>query len=451
MEEKLVITGGEKLSGEIIVSGAKNAVLKQMAASLLYPGPVCIHNVPNLADVYSMLEVLEFIGARVKFKNNTLEIDSSDISGSFAPHELVNKLRASFNVMGPLLGRFKEAKIALPGGCQIGARRLDLHEKGLKALGAEVRFDQGYMFAHAPKLKGARIYLDLPSNGATENIMMASVLAEGETVIENAACDPEIVDLANFLISMGAKIQGAGTHQIVINGINPKELHSTEYRAISDRLEAGTYLVAAISTGGEIILKNIEPENIQGTFSKLQEAGVVIEMLDSKTLRGKINVKKLRPLNISTGWYPGFPTDLQAIITIPLSIATGTSTIKENIYEDRFAHVNELVRMGADIKVNNHIAVINGVEKLSGTKIVAPDIRGGAGLVVAGLVASGKTEVTGLKHIDRGYENLEQKLSSLGANIIRTKNISGESSSEENIKEEKKTETGLPRLYKIDK
>ncbi|MBI3591723.1 MAG: UDP-N-acetylglucosamine 1-carboxyvinyltransferase [Candidatus Melainabacteria bacterium] len=438
MEEKLVITGGKKLSGELIVAGAKNAVLKQMAAALLYAGPVCIHNVPNLADVYSMLEVLEFLGARVKFKDSTLEIDSSDISGSFAPQELVNRLRASFNVLGPLVGRFREAKIAMPGGCQIGARRLDLHEKGLKALGADVKLDQGYMIAHAPKLKGTRIYLDLPSNGATENIMLASILAEGETVIENAACDPEIVDLANFLISMGARIQGAGTHQIVINGIKQQDLHSTEYTAISDRLEACTYLIAAVSTHGEIILRNIEAEHMQATLSKLQEAGVIIQFPDSRTLYGKAGIKKLNAVSINTGWYPGFPTDMQAMITVPLSIANGTSTIKETIYEDRFAHVNELVRMGADIKVNNHVAVINGVEKLSGTKIIAPDIRGGAGLVIAGLIAGGKTEITGLTHIDRGYEAMDQKLRLLGASIIRTKNISGESSNEENIKEEQK-------------
>jgi len=440
MEDKLVITGGKKLSGEIIVAGAKNAVLKQMAASLLFAGQVRINNVPNLADVYSMLEVLEFLGARVKFKDGTLEIDSSDISGSFAPQELVNRLRASFNVLGSLLGRFNEAKIALPGGCQIGARRLDLHEKGLKALGADVKLDQGYMIAHAQKLKGSRIYLDLPSNGATENIMLASILAEGETVVENAACDPEIVDLANFLISMGAKIQGAGTHQIVIQGVKQKDLHSTEYNAISDRIEAGTYLIAAITTGGEITLRNIEPEYIQATLSKLQEAGVIIEAKAPKTLYCRPKNRRLGALNISTGWYPGFPTDLQALITVPLSVASGTSTIKENIYEDRFAHVNELVRMGADIKVNNNVAVINGVEKLSGTKITAPDIRAGAGLVVAGLIAGGKTEITGLQHIDRGYENLVQKLNSLGAEITRTKNISGSLSSEENIKEEKKKE-----------
>ena len=426
MQEKLVITGGNRLNGEITVSGAKNSVLKQMAASLLFSGSVCIKNVPNLTDVYSMLEVLEFLGAKVRFKNNTLDIDSSDISGSFAPHELVNKLRASFIVLGPLLGRFKEAKVAMPGGCQIGARRLDLHEKGLKALGVEIKLDQGYMIANCPRLTGTRIYLDLPSNGATENIMLASVLAEGETVIENAACDPEIVDLANFLISMGVKIQGAGTHQIVIHGVRQKDLHSTEYTAISDRLEAGTYLVSSISCGGEVILKNVEPENIQATVSKLQEIGADIQVIDSKIIRTKANPKKLKAIDISTGWYPGFPTDMQALITVPLAIASGTSTIKENIYEERFAHVNELVRMGADIKVNNNISVVNGVEKLSGTKVTGQDLRGAASLVVAGLIAEGKTEVTGLDHIDRGYENMVQKLSSLGAKIIRTKTVSGE-------------------------
>ncbi len=436
MEDKLVITGGNKLSGELIVSGAKNAVLKQMAAALLFPGPVCIKNVPNLADVYSMLEVLEFLGAKVKFKNSTLEIDSLEISGSFAPMELVNRLRASFNVLGALVGRFKEAKVALPGGCQIGARRLDLHEKGLKALGAEIIFDQGYMIANAQKLIGTRVYLDLPSNGATENIMLASVLADGETIIENAACDPEIIDLANFLISMGAKIQGAGTHQITIKGIQQKDLHSTEYTAIPDRLEASTYLMAGIVTGGDVVLRNANIEHIQATLSKVQEAGAQIEIIDPYTLKIKENRKRLNAVTISTGWYPGFPTDVQALITVPLSVASGTSTIKETIYEERFANVNELVRMGADIKVNNNVAVINGVRKLSGTKIVARDIRGGASLVIAGLIAEGKTEVTGLLHIDRGYENMDQKLASLGANVIRTKGISGDSVAEEVSPEE---------------
>lgn len=440
MEDKLVITGRKRLFGEITVAGAKNAVLKQMAAALLFGGSVCIKNVPNLADVFSMVEVLEFLGAKVKFKDSILEIDSRDISGSFAPHELVNKLRASFIVLGPLLGRFKETKVSLPGGCQIGARRLDLHEKGLRALGAEVKFDQGYIIASSPKLIGTRIYLDLPSNGATENIMLASVLAEGETIIENAACDPEIVDLADFLNSMGAKVHGAGTHQISITGVKKKELHETEYTPISDRLEACTYLIAAVSTGGEIKLKNIDPEHIQATVSKLQEAGVIIETVDPKTIHGKANVKRLKGLDVSTGWYPGFPTDIQALISVPLSIAIGTSTIKENIYEERFNHVNELVRMGADIKVSNNVAVINGVEKLSGTKVRGNDLRGAAALVVAGLIANGKTEVTGLDHIDRGYENMEQKLKTLGAEIVRTKNVSGETIKKEEETFTKKTE-----------
>ena len=428
MEDKLVITGGKKLSGEIEVAGAKNAVLKQMAAALLFPGGVCIRNVPNLTDVYSMAEVLEFLGAKVKFRSNLLEIDSSDISGSFAPHELVNKLRASFVVLGPLLARFHEAKVALPGGCQIGTRKLDLHEKGLKALGAELKLDQGYMIAHAPKLTGSKIYLDLPSNGATENIMIASVLAEGETIIENAACDPEIVDLANFLISIGAKIQGAGTHQITIHGVRQKDLHSSDYTSISDRLEAGTYLTAAVSSGGKIVLHNVDVEHIQATVSKLQEIGVDIQTNGSRTISAKANLKRFKSTDISTGWYPGFPTDMQSLITVPLTIAVGTSTIKENIYEERFAHVSELVRMGADIKVSNNVAVVNGVEKLSGTKVRGQDLRGAASLVIAGLIAEGKTEITGLDHIDRGYENMVQKLKSLGADVIRTKNISGDTS-----------------------
>lgn len=431
MQEKLVITGGKKLSGELKVSGAKNSVLKQMAASLLFSGQVCIKNVPCLTDVYSMIEVLEFLGARIRFKNNILEIDSKDISGSFAPHELVNKLRASFIVLGPLLARFKAARVALPGGCQIGARRLDLHEKGLRLLGATVQVDQGYMIVSAPKLVGTKIYLDLPSNGATENILLASVFAEGETVIENAACDPEIADLANFLNSIGAKISGAGTHQITVKGVKHKDLHSTEYNPITDRLEACTYLISAVSTGGEITIKDIESEHIQAATSKLEEAGIDIKFYKSKELTARGKAKRFNPLNISTGWFPGFPTDLQPIITAPLSVASGTSTIKETIYDDRFGHVNELVRMGADIKINNNVAVIKGVEKLSGAKIIAEDIRGGAGLVVAALLADGKTEVLGLSHIDRGYENIVQKLNSLGADVTRTKAVSVETTKEE--------------------
>lgn len=438
MEEKLVISGGKRLSGEVEIAGAKNSVLKMMAAALIFPGAVTIRNVPNLADVYNMIEVLEFIGAKVKFKDRILEIDSKDISGSFAPHELVNKLRASFNVMGSLLARFKEARIALPGGCQIGARKLDLHEKGLKALGADVKLDQGYMIAKAHRLIGTKIYLDLPSNGATENIMVASVLASGETVIENAACDPEIVDLANFLNSMGAQIKGAGTHTITIKGISLSDLHSTDYAATSDRLEASTYLIAAIATCGDITMRNIDPEHLQATTSKLQEAGAKISFSEGNILFARSDVKRLNPLKISTGWFPAFPTDTQPMIATPLTLAKGTSTIKENIYEDRFSYANELGRMGADITVNNHVAVINGVEKLTGAKLKAQDIRGGAGLVIAGLMAEGKTEVTGLNYIDRGYECIEDKLHQLGADIFRTKGISPESSEKDEKSETNK-------------
>lgn len=441
MEEKLVISGGKELSGELEIASAKNSVLKHMAASLLFSGTVCIKQVPILKDVENMIEVLQFLGAKTRFVGNDLEIDSKDVSGVFAPHELVNKLRASFNVFGPLIGRFGEARVAFPGGCQIGARRLDLHEKGLKALGADISLDQGYMVAKAAKLTGAKIYLDLPSNGATENIMMAAILAEGETIIENAACDPEIMDLANFLNSIGGKIQGAGTHKIVINGVKQKDLHTSHFSPISDRLEAGTYLISAIATGGEIILKNVFPEHFQAVTSKLEEAGIEIKLLDSKTLHAKGNRKNFKAIDISTGWYPGFPTDLQPVLISLQAISKGTSTIKENIYEDRFGNVPDLVRMGADIKVNNNVAVIKGVETLSGTKVVAQDIRGGAGLVVAGLAAKGTTEITGLGFIDRGYENLLEKLVSIGANITRTKNISAEESSEENLHKEEKLDS----------
>jgi UDP-N-acetylglucosamine 1-carboxyvinyltransferase len=294
------------------------------------------------------------------------------------------------------------------------------------------------MVAKASKLVGAKIYLDLPSNGATENIMMAAVLASGETIIENAACDPEIIDLANFLNSLGGNVRGAGTHTIVINGVTQSDLHSTVFRPVSDRLEAGTYLLSAISTGGEITLHNIVQEHLQAVTSKLEEAGVVINYTDSRTLYAKGDRKLFKGVDISTGWYPGFPTDLQPVFIPLLAISQGTSTIKENIYEDRFGNVPDLVRMGADIKVSNNVAVIKGVESLSGTKVEAQDIRGGAGLVVAGLTAVGTTEVTGLGYIDRGYENLVEKLTSIGASITRTKSISAQETSEENLHKEEK-------------
>jgi UDP-N-acetylglucosamine 1-carboxyvinyltransferase len=423
-QEKILIRGNKPLHGTLRVSGAKNAVLKQMAACLLIPGTIVLTDVPPLQDVLRMIDILEFLGAKCDFnaKDEVLTIDCSNIQSSYAPFELVSKLRASFVILGPLLARMGTAKVSLPGGCQIGTRRIDLHEKGLKALGAQLEISHGYVEADCSDdgLTGKEIYLDIPSNGATENLMMAAVLAKGKTIIENAAKDPEIEDLANFLNACGAKIEGAGSHCIEITGVTLEELHGCEYKTLPDRIEAGTFLIAALATRGSITLENVVYKHLTSLTSKLEEIGVEITHPDENVITVSCS-GRLGATEISTIWYPGFPTDLQPQMMALLAKSEGASIVKENIYEDRFSHVEELIRMGADIQVNHNIALMKGVEKLTGAQVTGGDLRATAGLIIAGLSADGITEVRGLNHLDRGYNNFSGKLASIGAEVNRVK------------------------------
>ncbi|MDX1918158.1 MAG: UDP-N-acetylglucosamine 1-carboxyvinyltransferase [Candidatus Caenarcaniphilales bacterium] len=419
--ERILVRGNKPLNGEVQTSGAKNSVLKLMAATILIPEPVILTNVPPLQDVFRMIQILEFLGGKCDFNQSTqtLKVDFSELTSAYAPFELVSKLRASFVILGPILSRVGEAKVSLPGGCQIGSRRVDLHEKGLRKLGAEIEISHGYVEAQCPhgNLIGAEISLDIPSNGATENLMMAAVLAEGITVIDNAAKDPEIEDLANFLNSCGAKISGAGSHRMVIEGVKLNELHGTEYRTLPDRIEAGTFLIAALATKGHVMVHDAIPLHLSALLGKLQEIGAQIKVTDDSVeiKPGEIN----KAVEVSTVWYPGFPTDLQPQMTALLVCCEGASIVKENIYEDRFSHIEELVRMGADIQLNHNVAVMRGVPKLTGAKVRGGDLRATAGLIIAGMVADGITEVSGLNHLDRGYFDFSGKLTSLGAEVNR--------------------------------
>jgi UDP-N-acetylglucosamine 1-carboxyvinyltransferase len=422
-EERILVRGCKSLRGQVRVSGAKNSVLKQMAACLLVPAPVLLKDVPALQDVFHMIRILEFLGAKCDFnlREQTLLVDCASLSGSYAPFELVSKLRASFGILGPLITRMGMAKVSLPGGCQIGTRRVDLHEKGLKLLGATIEISHGYVEAEAPLggLVGKEIYLDIPSNGATENLMMAAILAEGTTVIDNAAKDPEIEDIANFLNACGAKIQGAGTQRIEIEGVHLEDLHGTEYTTLPDRIEAGTFIIAGLATQGSLLIENVVPKHLTSLLSKLEAMGSEIKIGENTIeVQNKI---KLKSTEISTVWYPGFPTDLQPQLMALLTKSEGTSIVKETIYEDRFSHVEELVRMGADIQVNHGVAIVKGVEKLTGAQVMGGDLRATAGLIIAGLMAEGVTEVRGLYHLDRGYSDFAGKLTNLGAEINRVK------------------------------
>lgn len=412
---KIIVKGGTKLNGRVKVSGAKNAVLPIIAGSLLTEGKIKLLDVPDLEDVRTISEVIETLGAKTSFKNSTIDIETSNIITTEAPYELVKKMRASFLVMGPLLARTGRAKISLPGGCAIGSRPIDLHLKGFSALGAEIVMGHGYVEAIAQKLRGNRVYLDFPSVGATENIMMAAVLAEGTTIIENAAEEPEIVDLANFLNSMGAIIKGAGTDNIKITGV--KELNGTDHIVIPDRIEAGTYMVAAAMTGGDVTVENVVFDHLKPVVAKLKEAGVTIEE-NGSSIR-VVAPNGLNPIDIKTLPYPGFPTDMQAQMMAMLSVATGTSVIIETVFENRFMHVDELCRMGAKIRIAGKTAVVEGVKTLTGAPVKATDLRAGAALVMAGLTAYGQTEISQINHIDRGYEKVEEKFNSLGANLRR--------------------------------
>lgn len=420
---KLIIRQSNPLKGRVKISGSKNSVLPIIAGSLLTDQECIIEDVPNLNDVKIMCDLIQVLGAEVeREQKHRLRIRTTCLKDISAPYNLVSKMRASFLIIGPMLARVGRAKIFLPGGCAIGARPVDLHLKGFTALGAEVTLNSGYVEATAKKLVGNRVYLDFPSVGATENIMMAACLADGCTIIENAAVEPEIVDLANFLISAGADIKGAGTDTIKITGV--KELKGTVHAVIPDRIEAGTFMVAAAITKGDVIIDNVITDHLKPITAKLRECGVeVSEELTSIRVNG---TGKTKAVDIKTLPFPGFPTDLQAPMTSLMCLSEGTSVIIETIFENRFMHVCELHKMGADIKIDGRTAVIKGKPFLSGAKVKATDLRAGAGLVLAGLVAEGITEVTEIEHIFRGYENLDLKLKSLGADITKEEDVEDE-------------------------
>ena len=420
MADKYFIKGGTPLKGEVSIGGAKNSVLKLMAASLLAKGESKIYNVPELTDVEIMLQVINSLGVKTSYdkEEKSLTIDATEITNITAKYELVSKMRASFNVLGALVSRCKEAIVALPGGCAIGERRVDFHIKGLEALGAKLKIENGYVHAKASKLTGAEICLDLPSVGATENIMLAGVLAEGSTIIQNAAQEPEIVDLANFLNTMGADIIGAGTSEIIINGVKQEDLHPIEYTTIPDRIEAGTFMAAIVGTRGKAIIRNIYPAHLTFFTDKLLKMGANIKLVDPTSIEVMCK-NRLSSINFVTQPYPGFPTDLQSMAMTLLTTANGVGIITESLYENRFMQVPELRRMGADIHQDRNHAIIKGVKKLTGATLTASDLRAGASLVVAALMADGNSEIEKLHHIDRGYENFENKIRLLGGKIER--------------------------------
>lgn len=415
--EKLVIHGGKPLEGTVRVSGAKNAVLPIIVASMLGTTQSVLTEIPKLDDVHTVCEVITSLGVQIEQPQaGTLVIDASHLTSTSAPYDLVRRMRASFLVMGPLLARKGHAKISLPGGCSIGARPIDLHLKAFEAMGAVINLENGDIEASVENgLKGAQIYLDFPSVGATENVLMAASLAEGRTVLENAAEEPEIVDLATYLNSMGANIRGAGTNVIRIEGV--KELHGANHSVIPDRIEAGTFMVGAAMTGGNVYVENALSEHLKPLVAKLKEVGATVEE-DIDGIR-VIGHKPLRPADIKTLPYPGFPTDVQAQFMALTTICQGTSVITETVFENRFMHVDEFKRMGAKIRIEGRSAIVEGVPRLKGADVNATDLRAGAALVLAGLVAEGETKVGYLYHIDRGYDNLVQKLQRLGADIVR--------------------------------
>jgi UDP-N-acetylglucosamine 1-carboxyvinyltransferase len=415
---KLMINGGVRLKGEIRISGAKNAVLPILAATLLADGPATIENVPHLHDVTTTVELLGCMGVSVSIDEKlSVEVDSSTIENYTAPYHLVKTMRSSILVLGPLLARFGVAEVSLPGGCAIGSRPVDLHIKGLQDMGAEIEVSNGYIHARAKRLKGARLVMDIVTVTGTENLMMAASLADGTTTIENAAREPEVVDLANFINAMGGKVSGAGTDTIVIEGV--EKLHGTRYRVLPDRIETGTFLVAAAITGGSIKVKDTAPRLLDAVIDKLREAGAKIEVGDDWI---SLDMEGRRPkaVNIRTAPYPAFPTDMQAQFLALNTIANGTSTVVETVFENRFMHVQELKRMGADVEIEGNTAIIRGVDGLTAAPVMATDLRASASLIIAGLVAIGETEVQRIYHIDRGYENIEEKLALLGAKIRRT-------------------------------
>ncbi len=416
--DKLRIIGGTPLHGEITVSGAKNAALPILCAVLLTEEPVILRNVPDLNDVKTTIRVLEQLGVKVEWlAPEVVKLQADNIISYEAPYELVKTMRASILVLGPLLTRFGSAKVSLPGGCAIGQRPVDQHIKGLATLAADIKVEHGFVVAEAKRLKGASIRTDMVTVGGTEQFLMSAALAEGTTILENAAREPEVVDLAELLIAMGAKISGHGTDRIVIEGVD--KLHGADYTVVADRIEAGTFLCAVAAAGGEITLRNAAPHTMGATLDKLIEAGVEIETGDD-WIRARMN-KRPKAVSIKTHEHPGFATDMQAQMMALNTISEGTSIIVENIFENRYMHVPELIRLGADIALDGHTAVVNGVEKLSGAKVMATDLRASASLVIAALAAEGETIVDRIYHLDRGYAKMEEKLKAVGANIERIK------------------------------
>jgi UDP-N-acetylglucosamine 1-carboxyvinyltransferase len=415
--DKLVIRGGRRLKGSVTVSGSKNAALPIMAATLLVPGEHIIRNVPHLRDVATMGRLMANLGAGFHLEKNRAILDCTEVKNHEAPYDLVSTMRASVLVLGPLVSRLGKARVSLPGGCAIGARPINLHLMGLEKMGATITLDSGYVNVRAKKLKGASIYFDMPTVTGTENIMMAAVMAEGRTLIENAAREPEVVDLADALIAMGAKVKGAGESIIEIDGA--RKLKPLRHTVIPDRIETGTFMAIAGITGGDITLRNCRPDHLDAVINKLKDTGIVFKTMD-KSLR-VIGPERLKAVSTTTMPYPGFPTDMQAQLMAMMCLAEGTSVISEKIFENRFMHVAELKRMGADITIEGGIATIKGVRKLKGAPLMATDLRASASLIVAALAAEGETWVKRIYHLDRGYEQIEKKLKSLGADIGREK------------------------------
>jgi len=415
--DKLIIEGGLPLKGDIRISGAKNAALPVLIASLLTDEPLVIGNIPHLHDITTTLELLGRLGVEVEVDEKmAIRAHARDVGQLCAPYDLVKTMRASILVLGPLLARFGHAEVSLPGGCAIGSRPVNLHIKGLQAMGAEVTIDEGYIKADAERLKGATVFMDMISVTGTENLMMAATLADGTTVIENAACEPEVVDLAECLNAMGARISGAGSDTVIIEGV--ERLHGTTHQVIPDRIETGTFLVAAALTRGSVRLRNTDPRTLEAVIEKLRAAGAEIDV-DDKQIWLDMHGRRPRAVDVRTAPYPGFPTDMQAQFVTLNSVATGSGVVTETVFENRFMHVHELQRMGANIEMNGNVAMVHGVEALRGAPVMATDLRASASLVLAGLVADGETVIDRIYHIDRGYECIEEKLAQLGARIRR--------------------------------
>ncbi len=417
---KLIINGGIPLSGEVRVSGSKNAVLPILAGTLLADSPVIIRNVPHLHDVTTTMELLGRMGVSLTIgEKMSIEVDPTTLENTFAPYALVKTMRASILVLGPLLARFGEAEVSLPGGCAIGARPVDMHLSGLEAMGADITVEQGYIRARCSRLKGARIVMDQVTVTGTENLMMAASLAEGVTIIENAAREPEVVDLADFINAMGGRVEDAGTDLITIHGV--ERLRGCDYSVLPDRIETGTYLAAAAITGGKVLIKRTDPRLLDSVIAKLSEAGAVIDSGDD-WIELDMEGRKPRSVNIRTAPYPGFPTDMQAQFCALNSIAEGTGSVTETVFENRFMHIQEFMRLGADVHLEGNTVIIKGVDSLNGAPVMATDLRASASLILAGLVARGETVVDRIYHIDRGYDHIEEKLAVLGAQIKRVPN-----------------------------